>query len=157
LKLSLVETENKGVGVISTCPLQPGTFVGEYVGEVITTAMAAERLKSLNKSAKCFIIQYHEHISGNVISTNIDATLKGNITRYINHSCDPNLVVVPVRSDSLVPRLCFFACKHVEADEELCFSYFGARDIADESKISMGKKKCYCGSANCIGYLPLNL
>lgn len=153
-EIIVVNTENKGVGIASTCHLQQGTFVGEYVGEIITSSMATERLRSLSNAAKCFIVQYREHMSnGNIITTNVDATSKGNFTRYINHSCEPNLIVVPVRSDSIVPRLCFFTCVDIKAGEELCFSYFGMRDSSE--CISVGNKRCYCGSPKCIGYLPL--
>lgn len=154
-KLTLIDTESKGVGAACSSRLQRGTFVGEYVGELVTTAMATERLRSLSLTDKCFILQYHEHLSsGSIISTNVDATHKGNITRFINHSCEPNLVVIPVRSDSIVPRLCFFTCHDVDAGEELSFSYFGRRD--SNMSVAVGSKKCYCGSSNCIGYLPLN-
>ena len=155
-RLTVVNTENKGMGVISSVNLQPGSFVGEYVGEIITSSVANERLKSLSPTAKCFIIQYREHLSnGNIITTNIDATNKGNKTRFINHSCEPNLIVIPIRSDSIVPRLCLFTSKCVKAGDELCFSYYGTTCINEP--VSTGCKKCYCGSSNCIGYLPLAL
>lgn len=153
VRTTLISTENKGAGVVSTCYLQRGAFVGEYVGELLTNSMATERLRSLSTTAKCFIIQYHEHLSsGNIITTNVDATHKGNVMRFINHSCEPNLIVIPVRSNSIVPRLCFFTCKNITAGEELCFSYFGKKD---SKPVPIGSKKCYCGSSNCIGYLPL--
>ena len=150
--LTRSSTGMKGVGVISASDLQPGTFIGEYVGELISSSMAKDRLRTLSDSDKCFIVQFREHLSnGKVVCTNIDATSKGNITRFINHSCEPNLVMIPVRSNSFLPRLCLFICKQVEAGEELCFSYFGARE---SSNIPLGNKKCYCGTSKCVGYLP---
>ena len=37
----------------------------------------------------------------------------GNIGRYLNHSCDPNLVMVPVRTSSAVPHLALFAARDI--------------------------------------------
>ena len=154
-QLSLFETAHKGFGVISSIDLLKGSFVGEYVGEVISSSLTVERLKSLSSVDKCYIMQYNEHMSnGTIMTTNIDATLKGNMMRFINHSCEPNLIVVPVRSDSVVPRLCLFTSRNVAAGEELCFSYFGQMNL---KHAPIGKKKCYCGSQNCVGYLPLEI
>lgn len=154
-KVTVIRTDNKGLGVASHGRLQQGAFVSEYVGELITSSMAKERLMALGNADKCFILQYREHLSnGNIMTTNVDATFKGNVTRFINHSCAPNLIMVPIRSDSIVPRLCLFTCNDVEPGEELSFSYFARRDSNDSPRI--GNKKCYCGSSNCIGYLPLD-
>lgn len=153
--LIVFSTENKGLGLMSLTDLRRGSFVGEYVGEVISTALADDRLKALSRTAKCYIIQYREHLSsGTVMTTNVDATYKGNLTRFINHSCDPNLVVIPIRSNSIVPRLCLFTCTHVNPGSELSFSYFGEKTSVI-SENPLGRKKCFCGSPNCIGYLPL--
>ena len=151
VKMALICTDNKGVGVVTEVKLQQGAFIGEYVGEVITTSMVKDRLRTLGSDAKCYILQYREHLSDGILSTNIDATSKGNVTRFINHSCEPNLTVIPVRSDSVVPRLCLFTCKDVAAGEELCFSYFGMRG---SQHVPLGNKRCFCGSSSCVGYLP---
>ena len=151
--LSINKTKNKGYGVTTDVDFPVGSFIGEYVGEVISNSLTEARLKSLGSARECYIIQFHEHFpSNNTITTNIDASYKGNITRFINHSCDPNLTVVPVRSNSIVPRLCFFTCKNVSAGEELCFSYFGKK----RESVPLGSKPCACDSNVCIGYLPLD-
>lgn len=148
--LRLFQTQNKGLGVKTLHHLVSGSFIAEYVGEIVSNSMANVRLQSQEKSSSCYVLKFREHLSDNqVIATNIDATCKGNIARFINHSCDPNLVVIPIRTDSLIPRLCLFTCRHVNAEEELCFSYFGNNDT-----ISVGSKRCLCGSPNCIGFLP---
>lgn len=154
--LAVIATKSKGLGVVSSTDLRQGSFVGEYAGEVVSSLVADERLKSHSSTAKCYIIRYREHLSNDtVMTTNIDATYKGNVTRFINHSCDPNLVMLPIRSDSIVPRLCLFTCKHVSAGNELCFSYFGSTASVVSKSIPIGSKRCFCGSVSCIGYLPL--
>ena len=153
--LTVVVTEKKGLGVCTSVDICKGAFVGEYVGEVITGAQAKQRLCSA-KEESCYLVQYREHTgSGTVVTTNIDAKYKGNIMRFVNHSCSPNLVLVAVRSDSVVPRLCLFACQDISAREELCFSYYGAE--VDKEKLKLGKQPCYCGSKNCVNFLPLEL
>ena len=158
--LCVVQTERKGFGVCSLVGISTGTFVGEYVGEVITGSQAKERLSSQQLAARpCYIVQYREHTgSGTVVTTNIDATYKGNIMRFVNHSCSPNLVMVAVRSDSVVPRLCLFASQPVSPEEELCFSYYGASGAAvDKETLHLGTQPCYCGSESCVNFLPLDL
>ena len=156
----MVKTENKGNGVCTQVDICRGTCIGEYVGEVVTGAQAKERLCSRrNTSLPCYVVQYREHTgTGTVITTNIDATYKGNIMRFVNHSCSPNLVMVAVRSDSIVPRLCLFASEDISTGKELCFSYYGSTgaEVSRET-LQLGKQPCYCGSANCVRFLPLEL
>ena len=158
--LQIFETDPKakGLGVRSSHNISQGTFVAEYVGEIISKSDAKQRLDALSPSDSCYIVTYREHTgSGTVLRTNIDAMFAGNITRYVNHSCSPNLAMVPVRVDSLVPRLCLFACRDITLGQELCFSYFGCSsvDLLDRDAVHLGKKVCLCGSQNCLQFLPL--
>jgi len=153
LSLSIFQTEGKGLGVETEISVPFGTYIGEYVGEIISTAEASARLAAITES--CYIVQYREHLSdGRIMTTNVDATNKGNMTRFINHSCDPNAAMIPVRVDSVLPRLCMFTSRAVPAGEELCFSYLGKKASSSEAS-HVGCKRCLCGSSNCIGFLPL--
>ena len=155
----MFETENKGLGVYTESDIPSGAFIGEYVGEIVSSAQAEKRLKSLGITDPCYIVTYKEHMpNGRILMTNIDATTRGNITRFVNHSCLPNTVMLPVRIDSILPRLCLFACKDVGVGDELCFSYFGksgAEVAAAPGGVSLGGKQCLCNSKNCVGFLPL--
>jgi SET domain-containing protein len=155
-----VKTAKKGYGVCAQVDISRGMYVGEYVGEVISGSQAKERLESQqNTSLPCYVVQYREHTAtGTVVTTNIDATYKGNIMRFVNHSCSPNLVMVAVRSDSIVPRLCLFASKDISTGEELCFSYYGSSGAeVNKEALQLGKQPCYCGSVECVRFLPLEL
>lgn len=66
-----------------------------------------------------------------------------------NHSCDPNCVIVAAYINEAnldKPLLTIFTQKDVEADEELCFSYFGEPDNGDEDN--------YSDSVCAIHYIP---
>lgn len=52
----------------------------------------------------------------------IDANFYGNVSRFFNHSCEPN--VVPIRvyyehQDIRFPKIAFFATKDIEAGDEI--------------------------------------
>ena len=154
--LSLRPTEGKGLGVFAATDMLKGTFVAEYTGEILSLTMARERLKGLQPSDSCYVVIFREHLaSANVVCTCIDASYHGNISRFINHSCAPNLLMVAVRTDSVVPRLCLFTCQDVKAGEEICFSYFSSSGGIDRSSIALGKRPCLCGASDCVGFLPL--
>lgn len=87
--------------------------------------------------------------------TYIDATCVANIGRYANHSCRPNMRVIPVRVDSSVPHAALFTTRAVSAGEELTYSY-GAVDGNSLSSVSVAKR-CLCGEAECCGFLPYDL
>ncbi|VDD84326.1 unnamed protein product [Mesocestoides corti] len=72
------------------------------------------------------------------------------LTTMINHSCEPNMRVVPVRIESPRPTLALFTTRDILAGEELTYDY------AEMSHEECGplNKKCLCGTSKCRGYLP---
>ncbi|EJD45311.1 SET domain-containing protein, partial [Auricularia subglabra TFB-10046 SS5] len=58
----------------------------------------------------------------------VDAFRAGNFTRFLNHCCEPNCVVVSVHINEpniYKPFLCIFTNKEIGANEELTLSYRG--------------------------------
>lgn len=52
----------------------------------------------------------------------IDARFYGNVSRFLNHHCEPNLVPVRVfmsHQDLRFPRIAFFSTRLIEAGEQL--------------------------------------
>lgn len=77
----------------------------------------------------------------------LDADRKGNIGRFINHSCEPNCFVQNVFVDShdlRFPWVAFFSNRFIPAFTELTWHY--------GYKVNSIKGKnipCYCGSSHC--------
>lgn len=81
----------------------------------------------------------------------IDAKRCGNLGRYLNHSCDPNLFVQNVLVDThdlRFPWVSFFALRMIKAGEELCWDYNYSWGTDEEHKII-----CKCGAKMCRGRL----
>lgn len=57
----------------------------EYVGEVLDPLEFSIRVKKYSKEKR-----QHHYFMALKSDEIIDATMKGNITRFVNHSCDPN-------------------------------------------------------------------
>jgi hypothetical protein len=151
--LQLVHLGLKGWGVIASTNIKMGTFLAEYVGERIRNDSADERLRGYDLAGMghALLIVRQTLPSGLILRSNIDATSEGNIARFINHSCDPNLMLAVVhRSGSLLPSPCLFALRDIATNEELTFSY---GDMSASSG-GQGVKKCSCGSSKCKGVMP---
>lgn len=77
----------------------------------------------------------------------IDAQWYGNVARFLNHSCDPNLIkqIVFVEThDVRVPRVAFFALFDIPAREELTYDY-GYMTGSVQGK----SLPCLCGASDC--------
>ncbi|KAM4690789.1 histone-lysine N-methyltransferase SETDB1 [Rhinophrynus dorsalis] len=81
----------------------------------------------------------------------IDAKLEGNLGRYLNHSCSPNLFVQNVFVDThdlRFPWVAFFASKRIRAGTELTWDY-----NYEVGSVAGKKLLCCCGSTECRGRL----
>lgn len=140
-KLKLIKTPNRGFGVITEQDLTPGDLVLEYCGEVITVEECQDRLIEMEKIGDKNY--YFLALNASLI---LDAGRKGNIARFINHSCDPNCMTQKWTVGG-VTRIGIYAKKNIRSGTELNYNYnFMGYGVDDEGQI------CYCGSANCPGY-----
>lgn len=161
-KLKIFCTERKGFGVKALEPIQRNSFVCEYVGEILTADEARHRTRLLSPSNTNFIMTVNEHLECRREVTYIDPIYKGNVGRFVNHSCDPNLFLIPVRVDHSYPRVAMFALRDIDVDEELSYDY--ANDFShasnsnamDVSPARNSKSRCFCESVNCRNYLPMD-
>ena len=84
----------------------------------------------------------------------IDASETGNESRFINHSCSPNLDTVSVvgyHGDPALTRIAFFANQDIEPGDELTFNYFSHQ--LDYTLVGPQTPRCHCGAHKCRGYL----
>ncbi|NXP12065.1 SETMR methyltransferase, partial [Thinocorus orbignyianus] len=162
-RLQVFKTERKGWGVRTLEFIPQGRFVCEYAGEVLGFKEALRRIQAQTPKDSNYIIVVREHLhSGRMMETFVDPTYVGNVGRFLNHSCEPNLFMVPVRVDSMVPKLALFAATDISAGEELSYDYSGRfhnlprtdREQKSSEEDNRSKKPCYCGSRTCASSLP---
>lgn len=126
VKFCLSYYSDKGLGLKIMESLSRLSFVCEYAGEIIDRAEAKKRLQASDKSGESnYLICLKEHTEGGDLCTFIDPKHVGNMGRFINHSCDPNLVMLPVRINHSIPRLALFSRRDLAPGEELTFDYSG--------------------------------
>ncbi|XP_020805734.1 probable histone-lysine N-methyltransferase CG1716 [Drosophila serrata] len=133
-------TEKKGCGITAELQIPPGEFIMEYVGEVIDSEEFERRQHLYSKDRKRHY--YFMALRGEAI---IDATSKGNISRFINHSCDPNAETQKWTVNGEL-RIGFFSVKPIQPGEEITFDYQYQRYGKDA-------QRCYCEATNCRGWI----
>ena len=81
----------------------------------------------------------------------MDAKSKGNIGRYLNHSCRPNVFVQNCFVDThdlRFPWVAFFSYNYIRAGQELCWDYNYVVGQVEGKEI-----ECNCGADLCRGRL----
>ncbi|AAC34358.1 Hypothetical protein [Arabidopsis thaliana] len=147
VKFERFQSGKKGYGLRLLEDVREGQFLIEYVGEVLDMQSYETRQKEYAfKGQKHF---YFMTLNGNEV---IDAGAKGNLGRFINHSCEPNC-----RTEKWMVNgeICvgIFSMQDLKKGQELTFDYNYVRVFGAAAK------KCYCGSSHCRGYIggdPLN-
>ncbi|WOH01151.1 hypothetical protein DCAR_0520532 [Daucus carota subsp. sativus] len=138
-RIEVVKTKSCGWGAEAAEPINKGEFIVEYVGEVLSDDIYEERLRDMD----CLGRQ-HFYMCKVDRDFTIDSTYKGNISRFLNHSCDPNCTLEKWQVNGET-RMGIFAAKSIEEGEPLTYDYRFVQSGADV--------KCECGSSNCQGFL----
>ena len=125
-KLAIFRTDNGcGWGVKAMENIKAGSFVVEYVGEVITNDVAEERGKKYDAEGRTYLFDLDFNLGEENIYT-VDAAFYGNLSHFINHSCDPNLNIYSVFINNLdpnMPQLAMFARRDIKRGEQITFDY----------------------------------
>ena len=151
--------EKGGWGLRATRSFGKGDVVAEYLGEEVAyEAVHQRRVRQLREGRQNYLIVLCENISTKEngekrLHTCVDASWRGNVARFANHSCDPNMLPLPVRTGRCSPRIVFFAARSIAVGEELTISYGSARVGAEGDP----RKICLCGANTCGGFLPFDL
>ncbi|VDQ00649.1 unnamed protein product [Trichobilharzia regenti] len=151
--------DERGWGLKTLVPIRAGEFVNEYIGDLIDEDEANRRLRFAHENN--ITNYYMMKLDSQRI---IDAGPKGNLSRFMNHSCDPNLNTQKwtVNGDNRIglfavrlvifyhyndDYLCNFnSYENIAAGEELTFNY---------NFVALGQERlnCRCGASNCVGFL----
>ncbi|PQM40814.1 uncharacterized protein Pyn_12267 [Prunus yedoensis var. nudiflora] len=141
--LEIFKTESRGWGVRSLNSIPSGSFICEYIGELLEDKEAEERT---GNDEYLFDIgnNYNDGSLWDGLSTlmpdaqsssyevvgdggfTIDAAQYGNVGRFVNHSCSPNLYAQNVlydHDDTRIPHIMFFAAENIPPLQELTYHY----------------------------------
>ncbi len=125
---------------------EPGDLIIEYVGELVRASVANIRERRYER----------EHHGDGIASSYlfrlddvmvIDATKKGSLARFINHSCDPNCVAKTISLNGS-NRIVMYAKKPLRPGDELTYDYKFPLEKNPEKRV-----KCLCGSNICRKFL----
>lgn len=138
--VAVFQTEMKGYGLRAEKDIPDSLFIYEYTGEVIDEEAFRKRMVQYDeKNIKHFYFMMLKQDSF------IDATRKGSLARFCNHSCNPNAYVDKwVVGEKL--RMGIFAKRTIKRGEEITFDY-------NVDRYGAQKQPCYCGEPNCIKWL----
>jgi SET domain-containing protein len=140
--LRLLKTKHKGWAVQTLQSIPKGTYVCDYVGESVSFDFERQEASVNGEHQMTFVV------SVNKFGTNhrfgIDGHSKGNIARFFNHSCEPNMSMVllcePHMPIGTNPRVAMFTTRDVDAFEEMTWMY---------NKRPSGSIECKCGAQSC--------
>ena len=158
----LRKTDDRGIGVHTKRAFSKGDVLGWYAGEIIADTGndsssdylmempigVASRPPSVYSSDSEDLTSSpppsspSSYVAGDV-TVLIDASRKGNWTRFINHSCDPH-ADFRMRRVGGMRIMVIEAMKDIPANVELSVSY------GDEYYGRDTKKICYCGTEKCV-------
>jgi hypothetical protein len=141
-RIELRDCGAKGWGAFALEPISKGTFICRYAGAI-----------SKVSSGSAYELAMHQFYTNHELHETwyIDAEKQGNVSRWFNHSCEPNLELCCVFAGSTRPAAAIFSLRGICVGEELTFSY--AKGCARADMVSSAGP-CHCRSASCARFLP---
>ncbi|GLT76394.1 hypothetical protein SLA2020_480570 [Shorea laevis] len=176
VRLEVFKTRDRGWGLQSWDPIRAGTFICEYAGEVIDKSNTRQdeedggnndHVFDTGRTYQSFRWNFEPELMEEEsppapieeydISSPLIISAKniGNVARFMNHSCSPNVFWQPViyeHNNESFLHIAFFAKVHIPPMTELTYDYGIARTDGESSSAPSGRKKCLCGSPKCRGY-----
>jgi SET domain-containing protein len=137
--LEVRQSAIQGRGAFAARNIRKGTRLIEYLGQRITWRTADKRYDDEKMG------RHHTFLFTVDDKTVIDAAVKGNDARFLNHSCDGNCEAISDRK-----RIFIEARKTIKAGEELLYDYQYER-TDDHTEEDEKFYACRCGSARCRG------
>ncbi|CAA0381310.1 unnamed protein product [Arabidopsis thaliana] len=147
--------EGKGWGLRTLQDLPKGTFICEYIGEILTNTELYDRNVRSSSERHTYPVTLDadwgsEKDLKDEEALCLDATICGNVARFINHRCeDANMIDIPIEietPDRHYYHIAFFTLRDVKAMDELTWDYM--IDFNDKSH-PVKAFRCCCGSESC--------
>ena len=98
--LETFKTVKKGWGLRSSAAIERGSFIVEFLGDVIREENVKQKFKEYRKEGL-----KHQYMMSLKSGQVVDATKNGSLSRFINHSCQPNCEVQKVTEQN---NFCYF-------------------------------------------------
>uniref|UniRef100_UPI00358E54F0 uncharacterized protein n=1 Tax=Myxine glutinosa TaxID=7769 RepID=UPI00358E54F0 len=161
-RLQVFMTEGKGWGVRCLEDLQKGTFVCRFTGRLMLPDGASKGDGKLSSNGHCSPCDVEDGMdvqdgtspekpAEDLIVCCISSEKEGNVSRFLNHSCDPNLFLQSVFVDThdiKLPWLAFFTLRDISAGTELTWDYDYQEGSSKSHKIP-----CLCASRKCCHWV----
>ncbi len=126
-----------GRGLFARTPYDQGDLVGEYQGRLIHEDEEVDTTSAQHPDpAYTLLFAIDDGLM-------IDAGVKGNSIRFMNHSCDPNCETT-LEGDKVFVH----ALRHIDPGEELTYDY---NLTPGDPSYGPEAYACRCGSPNCRG------
>ncbi|XP_026441466.1 histone-lysine N-methyltransferase, H3 lysine-9 specific SUVH4-like [Papaver somniferum] len=176
-RFEVFRTPNKGWALRSWDFIPAGSFICEYAGLLMRTKdidntieqnyifdidclQTMNGLEGRERRIEEVPTPFHPHITTNVKKLEpefcVDAGPIGNVGRFINHSCDPNLFVQCVLSSHLnikLARVMLFAAENIPPLQELACDYGYPIGSVLDADGNVKEMACHCGASICRGRL----
>ncbi|XP_020713257.1 histone-lysine N-methyltransferase ash1 isoform X1 [Ceratitis capitata] len=133
-------TTDKGWGVRTKSLILKGTYILEYVGEVVTEREFKDRMGTIYLNDTH---HYCLHLDGGLV---IDGHRMGSDGRFVNHSCQPNCEMQKWSVNGL-SRMALFAKRNIEPGEEISYDYNFSLFNPSEGQ------PCRCNTPQCRGVI----
>ncbi|KIR37889.1 hypothetical protein I307_03878 [Cryptococcus deuterogattii 99/473] len=135
LTMRAIYTRPTVYGVFTPEFFETGTFLGEYLGELIDPA--AYRQDPINQYTLLGVPKPHVHALGPPINLMIDARNYGSPLRFVRNGCHPNAVIRPIvwRTPSSSSSS---SSSSSEGTPKIAFGLFTSRSIPPRAEIILG-------------------
>ena len=130
-----------GWGVFAEENINAGDMIIEYRGEIIGNAVADKRELEYEKN------KFDDYMFRIDAYTVCDATMLGNVARYINASCSPSCHTKIIAAGEN-KRIVIYAKRDIKKGEELSYDYKFSLEYDSTKRIP-----CHCGGLQCRGYM----
>ena len=131
------ESRVHGVGAFAAQDLPEGHQVGVYEGR----RYSARAVRRMNWDSGL------TYVFGLTDGSVIDASVGGNATRHLNHSCAPNCIAYEETGADNRSLIAFYALRYIRSGEELFLDYSLEVDESEDR----GVFGCACGTDACRG------